>query len=65
MANRETQVVIEVPRTGDPNVRATQVAIEVSTVGFPKVRMTQCVIEVVTPKIPGPTVKVVQEFAMP
>ena len=46
MANRITQVPIEVPAKGSPKVRETQAAIEVLAKGSPKVRVTQVAIEV-------------------
>ena len=49
MANRETQVPIEVVQVGNPNVRTTQVPIEVVAAGTPHFRATQVTTEVIVP----------------
>lgn len=69
MANRITQVPIEVPIIGTPHVRLTQLAMEVVAMGSPNVRMTQCAIEIVVPNMPntGPPgpLKNIMEFVLP
>jgi hypothetical protein len=65
VANRETQVVIEIPKLGSPNVRETQVAVESAIAGFPRVIASQIVVEVLLPKPPGPQPEVIQEMILP
>jgi hypothetical protein len=70
MANRITQVPIEVPIIGSPQVRLTQLATEVVAMGSPNIKMTQCAIEVVVPNVPntgppGGPLNAIMEFVLP
>jgi hypothetical protein len=53
MGNRDTQILVEVLRTGAGNVRDTQMLMEVLIAGSPKVRDSQIILEVLMPRYPG------------
>jgi hypothetical protein len=70
MANRETQVPLQIVKFGSPHVRATQVAEQVVLLGNPKVRLTQACVQIILPNVPnqivptGPLIPIM-EFVMP
>ena len=65
MANRETQIGIEVVVDGSPKVRATQVGIEAVVTGSATVRLTQIGIEIMVPTVPNPPPQLFLEMMLP